>query len=90
MVSFFRQLRLEFNQTHLGYYTELDAVLLHGLDSEDEYNEFISRNKTEDVAVIDDLSNCFSEKIMLNHNKKDLFLKDKEVSFHILFLPVSI
>lgn len=74
----------------MGYYTELDAVLLYGLDSEDEYNEFIGGNKTEDMAVIDDLSNCFSEKIMLNHNKKDLFLENKEESFHILFLPVSI
>lgn len=29
-MCYFRLLRLEFNQSHLEYYTELDAVLLTG------------------------------------------------------------
>ena len=48
------RLRIEFNQTHLEYYTELDAVILYGLESEDEYTEEKDKDKDENKKESND------------------------------------
>lgn len=78
-ISFIRRrLRLEFNQNHVDYYTELDAVYLHGIESEEEY---FGREDS-----VNSLSDIFGEKIALNSIHDGVH--DKQEALNILMLPV--
>lgn len=72
---------MEFNQNHCEYYTEIDAVYLHGLDSEEEYN----CDEREDS--VDRLNNIFAKQITVK-SIQDETRNFKQDSWNILMLPV--
>ncbi|XP_028415668.1 F-box/LRR-repeat protein 4-like [Dendronephthya gigantea] len=75
-----RRLRLEFNQNHVDYYTELDAVYLHGVDSKEEYFD------NEDS--VKNLSDIFRGKIALNSVHDEVH--GEQVALNILMLPIEV
>ena len=77
-----RRVRLEFNQNHCEYYTEIDAVYLHGLDSKEEYNH---GDETEDS--VDKLNKIFARQIRVK-SIQDETANFKQDSWNILMLPV--
>ena len=79
-----RRLRLEFNQNRCDYYTEIDAVYLHGLDSKEEYSYDDDR---EDA--VDSLNSIFEKQITVK-NFRDEITNVEQDSWNILMLPVRI
>lgn len=80
-VSNFRLLRLEFNQNHCDYYTEIDAVYLHGLDSKEEYNTVDKRDP------VDNLSKMFGKQTTVKNSPNRIKNVD-QASWNIMMLPV--
>ncbi len=78
-----RRLRLEFNQNHCDYYTEIDAVYLHGLDSKEEY----SYDDEEDS--VESLNKNFEKQITIKNFRNEITEVEHD-SYNILMLPVRI
>lgn len=79
-----RRLRLEFNQEHCDYFTEIDAVYLHGVESEIEYN--YSEEKEDSIVSI---TEAFHQRMSMNSNLNNENSYVRNDSVNISMLPVS-
>ena len=79
-----RRLRLEFNQEHCDYSTEIDAVYLHGVESEIEYN--YSEEKEDSIVSI---TEAFHQRMSMNSNLNNENSYVRNDSVNISMLPVS-
>ena len=77
------RLRFEFNQSHCDYYTEIDAVILHGLDSKEEYTYVDTKYS------VDCLNKGFKTQITIE-DVRDEIANGEQGSSNIMMLPVRI
>ncbi|XP_046846499.1 F-box/LRR-repeat protein 4-like [Xenia sp. Carnegie-2017] len=80
-----RRLRLEFNQEHCDYFTEIDAVYLHGVESEIEYN--YSEEKEDSIVS---MTEAFHQRMSMNSNLNNENSYVRNDSVNISMLPIEV
>jgi len=80
-------IRLEFNQSHLDYYTELDAVILYGKPSSNEMREESKPTAVANKSEVSLTANLFRQ-LSLSDKKTD-GQEDLELNGYFDILPVG-
>ena len=85
--SIFSLIRLEFNQSHLDYYTELDAVILYGTKASNETCEESKPSAAANKSEVSLTANLFQQ-LSLSDKKTD-GQEDLEYNGYFDILPVG-
>ena len=85
--SIFSLIRLEFNQSHLDYYTELDAVILYGKPARNETNKESKPSAAANKSEVSLTANLFRQLSL--SDKKSEGQEDLENNGYFDILPVG-
>ena len=85
--SIFSLIRLEFNQSHLDYYTELDAVILYGKPASSEAYEKLKPSAATNKPEVSLTANLFRQLSL--SDKKTEGQEDLENNGYFEILPVG-
>jgi len=86
-LALFSLIRLEFNQSHLDYYTELDAVILYGRPASNEAHEQLKPTAAANKSEVSLTANLFRQLSL--SDKKTEAQEDLELNGYFDILPVS-